>query len=263
MGGMNALRAIRNEVIESEGKQFDSASTPQPLGPTRQISTFRYTLTRDLTQPRLRLEWEGGNSARNQTIRFVEVIDGDTGSLREGATDTAKVSRLHPGRLATRVREEKRAPAKILLTAANQTSLRRRADAEVNGQRNYVLSFIDNNDEFHLYIDAKSHFPTQVDILEDDPLEGDSSYVLRYSDWRKSGAVMLPFSLRTELNGKPLQEEQIKSIQHNLTFAADPFAIPPEVRNEKPDAKPIASQWILRRVAGNVSYSGFWPATVG
>ncbi len=158
MGGMNALRAIRNEVIESEGKQFDSASTPQPLGPTRQISTFRYTLTRDLTQPRLRLEWEGGNSARNETIRFVEVIDGDTGSLREGAADTAKVSRLHPGRLATRLREEKRAPAKLLLTAANQKSLRRRADAEVNGQRNYVLSFIDNNDEFHLYIDAKTIF---------------------------------------------------------------------------------------------------------
>ena len=74
MGGMNALRAIKNEVIESEGKQFDSASTPQPLGPTRQISTFRYTLTRDLTQPRLRLEWEGGNSARNQTIRICTIV---------------------------------------------------------------------------------------------------------------------------------------------------------------------------------------------
>lgn len=257
MGGMNALRALKNEVIESEGKQFDSASTPQPLGPTRQISTFRYTLTRDLTQPRLRLEWDGANSARNQSVRFVEVIDGDTGSLREGATNTARVNRLHPGRLATRLREEKRAPAKILLTAANHSSLRRRADADVNGQPNYVLSFIDNNDEFHLYIDAKTHLPTQVDILEDDPLEGDSSYVLRYGDWRKSGAVMLPFSLRTELNGKPLQEEQIKSIQHNLTFAADPFAIAPEVRNEKTDAKPIASQWIPRRVAGNVSYLDF------
>ena len=257
MGGMNALRALKNEVVESEGKQFDSSSTPQPLGPTRQVSTFRYTLTRDLTQPRMRIEWDGGNSARNQSIRFVEVIDGDVGLLREGATNTAKTTRLHPGRLATRRREEKRAPAKILLTAASQSSLRRRADADVNGQRNYVLSFIDNNDEFHLYIDAKTHLPTQVDILEDDPLEGDSSYVLRYSDWRKTGAVMLPFSLRTELNGKPLQEEQIKSIQHNLTFAADPFAVPPEVRNEKTDAKPIASQWIPRRVAGNVSYLDF------
>ena len=31
----------------------------------------------------------------------------------------------------------------------------------------------------------KSHLPTQTDILEDDPLEGDSSYLLRYGDWRK------------------------------------------------------------------------------
>ncbi len=34
MGGMAALRAIKNQVVESEGKQFDSSSTPRPLGPT-------------------------------------------------------------------------------------------------------------------------------------------------------------------------------------------------------------------------------------
>src|SRR5258708_24589402 len=52
MGGVAALRAIKNQVVESEGKQFDSSSTPRPLGPTRQISTFRSSLPRDLTQPR-------------------------------------------------------------------------------------------------------------------------------------------------------------------------------------------------------------------
>ena len=30
MGGIAALRAIKNQVVESEGKQFDSSSTPQP-----------------------------------------------------------------------------------------------------------------------------------------------------------------------------------------------------------------------------------------
>jgi len=54
MGGMKALRALTNELIESEGTQYDSSSTPRPLGPTRQIGTFRYSLTRDLTQPRVR-----------------------------------------------------------------------------------------------------------------------------------------------------------------------------------------------------------------
>jgi len=118
MGGMKALSAIKNEMIESEGRQYDSSSTPQPLGPTRQISTFRYSLTRDLTQPRLRLEWDGRNSARNEAIRYLEVVDGDVGLLREGEANTAKTTRLHPGRVATRLREERRAPAKLLFTAA-------------------------------------------------------------------------------------------------------------------------------------------------
>ena len=82
MGGVAALRAIKNQVVESEGKQFDSSSTPCPLGPTRQISTFRSSLTRDLTQPRIRLEWE---------------------------------TRMHAGRLATLLREEKRAPVSLIL----------------------------------------------------------------------------------------------------------------------------------------------------
>jgi len=52
-----------------------------------------------------------------------------------------------------------------------------------------------------------------VDILEDDPLEGDSSFLLRYGDWRKIDSVLTPFSLRYYLNGRPLQEEQIKSVR--------------------------------------------------
>jgi hypothetical protein len=102
-GGMAALRALKNQLVESEGKQFDSSSTPRPLGPMRQINTFRYTLTRDLTQPRIRLEWDSRNSARGEALRFVEVIDGSTGLLQEGEAKTAKQSRLHPGRRVTRL----------------------------------------------------------------------------------------------------------------------------------------------------------------
>lgn len=254
MGGMAALRAVRNQIIESEGKQFDSSSTPRPLGPTRQISTFRYTLTRELGQPKLRLEWESRNSARNETIRFVEVIDGSVGLLEEGEAKTAKQSRLHPGRLATRLREEKRAPINLILTATANQTLRRLADEERDGIKYRVVAFKDGKDEFHVYLDPQTKLPALTDLLEDDPLEGDSSYLLRYGDWRKVEKIMLPFMLRCELNGQVLQDEQVKSVQNNLTFVADPFAVPQAIRDEKTDVTPIASQWILRRVAGNVSY---------
>jgi len=253
MGGMQALRSLKNQVVEGEGKQFDSSSTPRPGGATRQISTFRYTLTRDLTQPRMKLEWDGKSLGARDDVRFVEIIDGSVGLLQEGGS-SGKQSRLHPARLATRLREEKRAAAKIILVALGEKSLKRLPDAELDGKRCQVLAFQDSGDEFRIYLDPTTHLPTQVEILEDDPLEGDSRYTLRYSDWRKVDSIMIPFGLRLELNGKPLQEDQIKSVRNNVSLAPDTFSVPESIRNQKPDAKAIASQWLLRRVAGNVSY---------
>ena len=255
MGGLPALKSLKNQVIESEGKQFDSSSTARPGGPTRQISTFRTTVTRDLAQSRLKMEYEGKSLLARQAIPWVEVVDGSVGLLREGAGADAKQSQLHPARLATRMREEKRAAAKIILVALGQKNLRRLADGELDGRPQRVVAFQEGGDEFRLYLDAKTKLPTQVEIMEDDPLEGDSRFTLRYSDWRKVDDVMLPFSLRYELNGKPLQEEQIKSVRNNVALGAGTFSVPQAIRDQKSDAKPISSQWLLRRVAGNVGYA--------
>lgn len=257
MGGMPALRALKNQSFESEGKQFNSSLALEPSQEVRQISSFHYTLARDLNQPRLRLDWEGRGSARTESVRFVEVIDGAVGFLQEGDSKTAKQTRLHPGRLATRLRDEKRNAARLMLVAAASKSLRRLADADLDGVKHRVVSFKELGDEFQIYLDTKTGLPAQVDILEDDPLEGDSSYSLRYGDWRKIDGVLTPFSLRYQLNGRPLQEEQIQSVRYNVPLGAELFLIPEIIRNQKTDAKPIASQWILRRVAGNVSYQDF------
>ena len=155
------------------------------------------------------------------------------------------------------MREEKRAAANLILLASKQKSVHRLADAEVNGVKHPVVSFKDSGDEFRIYLDAKTRLPALVDILEDDPLEGDSSYLLRYGDWRKADGVLAPFSLRYELNGKPLQEEQLKLVSHNAALGADTFVVPESARSQKTDVTPIASQWILRRVAGNVGYQDF------
>ena len=254
MGGLQALHSLKSQVVESEGKQFDSSSTPQPGGATRQISTIRYTLTRDLAQPQLKMEFEGKSLGAREAIPWVEIIDGSVGLLQEGAGAGAKQSRLHPARLATRMREEKRVAAKIILVALAQKNLRRLADADLDGKPHQVVAFQENGDEFRVYLDAKTKLPAQVEIMEDDPLEGDSRYTLRYSDWRKIDAVMLPFGLRYELNGKPLQEEQIKSVRNNDALGAGIFSVPQAIRDQKSDARPVASQWLLRRVAGNFSY---------
>ena len=256
MGGMSALRALKSQAVEAEGKQSNTAF-PLQFKPGGQISSFRYTLTRDLVQPRMKLEWDARHLTRNEEIRFVEVIDGTAGLLQEGTGAASKQSPLHAGRLATRMRDEKRSAPKLIRTAAAQKSLRRLPDADVDGVKNRVLYFKDDADEFRIYLDAKTSVPTQTDILDSDPLEGDTSYLLRYSDWRKVDGVMMPHSLRYEINGRLFQEEQLKSIRHNVPASAEVFSIPESIRNQKPDAAPVPSQWILRRMAGNVSYQDF------
>ena len=63
-----------------------------------------------------------------------------------------------------------------------------RGAAELDGKTLALLSFVEHSDEFRIYIDRQSKLPVQSEILEDDPLEGDSSYTVRYGDWRKVDA---------------------------------------------------------------------------
>ena len=102
MGGLAALRALNNQVIESDGKQFDSSSTNQPLGPTRQISTFRYTLTArpQATEIAPRL---GRGAVQRATKPFAssKLSTARSACFRKAAPARGKF-RLHPGRLVTR-----------------------------------------------------------------------------------------------------------------------------------------------------------------
>jgi hypothetical protein len=113
MGGMAALRAVNNEVVEAEGKQFD-AVFPLQAKVARQITSLRYTLSRELGQPRMRLEWGARHLGRNIDVQFVEIIDGGAGLLQEGTGASAKSGPLHPDRMAIR---SKATPAICCATA--------------------------------------------------------------------------------------------------------------------------------------------------
>ena len=263
MGGLAALRALNNQVIESDGKQFDSSSTNQPLGPTRQISTFRYTLTRDLRQPKLRLDWDGRSSARNEAIRFVEVIDGPIGMLQEGGASDANKFRLHPGRLVTRLREETRNPAKTCpcrsrtkeFAGPRRCRTGRQAIWHCCPSSRTATSFASTST-------GRASCRCKAKFSKTTLSKGDSSYTVRYSDWRKIDSVMLPFSLRYELNGRELQEEQIKSMRNNTALPNDVFAIRNRFAIRNPMSRRSPPNGFCAGVAGNVSYQDLGRAPV-
>lgn len=259
MGGLNALRSLKTQVVESQGQQFEPEQALRPGGQPRRVADFHYTLTRDLTKPRLRIEWDGKTFYPRETpLRYIEVIDGELGLLEESALGGgSRRTRLHPARLASRLREEQRAAVKIVLTGLEQKNLKRLPDTQLEGRPHRALAFQEGGDEFRLYLDAQTKLPGQVEILEDDTIYGDSRYTLRYGDWRKVDGVMVPFSLRYEINGLLLQSERILSARHNVVLSPETFSIPESVRRQKVEGKPIPSEWLLRRLAMNVSYLDF------
>ncbi len=258
MGGLKTLHALKNQVVESEGQQFEPEQALRPGGQPRHVADYRLRLTRDITKPRLRLEWDGKTFyPRESPVRYLEIVDGDVGMLQEGSVaGTSNRTRLHPGRLASRLREERRTPARIILTAPRQKSVKRLPDARLDGKPQRVLAFQDKGEEFRLYLDPRTNLPTQVEILEDDTIYGDSRYTLRYADWRRVDGMMMPFSLRYEINGILLQSERVLSARHNVALP-ETFSIPESVRRQKVEGKPIPSQWLMRRLAMNVSYLDF------
>jgi hypothetical protein len=260
MGGLNALRGLTNQVVEVSGQQFEPEQGLRPGGEARHVADFRYTLIREMAAPRMRLEWNATTFyPRDGAVQFLEIIDGEYGLLQETSDENASSSatRLHPGRQASRLREERRAAVTIVLNALGNASLTRLPDSEVEGSAQHVLSFESEGEEFRVYLDVQTKLPTQVDILEHDTIYGDSRFTLRYADWKPVDGIMVPFELRYEINGILLQSERVMSVRHNIELAPDIFLVPDVIRRQEIDAEPIASQWILRRLAMNVSYLDF------
>ena len=254
MGGMDAVRALRSQVIVSEGKQYEPEQALRPGGHTRTVAEFRYRLLRDLTGPRVRLEWSGQRLyPRQGPVNYLEIIDGEVGLLEENSEQT----RMHPARAASRLREEYRVPAKLLVTALETTDLERLPDVRLQGRSHQVLRFWEKGQQFVVYIDPQTKLPSQVVFLEDDPIYGDSRYALRYSDWREIDGLKVPFTLSYEINGRELQSEQYLSVIHNADLPPETFSIPKAIEEQEAEGEAIPSQWVLRRLAMNVSYTFF------
>lgn len=259
MGGLQALRGLSNQMLEVSGQQFEPEQALMPGGEARHVADFRYTLTREIANPALRLEWDARTIyPRDGTVRFLEIIDGDYGLLQEAAAGEAPTAtRMHSGRLASRLREERRAAVKIVFTALENANLMRLPDAEVQGVPQRVLAFEDGGEVFHIYLDVETKLPTQVDILEHDTIYGDSRYTLRYSDWQSVDGIMVPFERQYEINGLLLQSERVGSVRHNVELTPETFVVPDAIAHQEVEGESTASQWILRRLAMNVSYLDF------
>jgi glyoxylase-like metal-dependent hydrolase (beta-lactamase superfamily II) len=84
--------------------------------------------------------------------------------------------------------------------------------------------------------------------------EWDKPYRLHFGDWRKVGGLNIPFEIQYSINGDLLETERYLSVRHDIELSNDTFSIPERIKSERPEGEPVASEWLLRRLAMNVGY---------
>jgi glyoxylase-like metal-dependent hydrolase (beta-lactamase superfamily II) len=255
LGGRDALLGLKSQRIVSHGENFEPEQTLRPGTEPRKVSRFTCTLTRDLTSGRLRYEWQRETFYPfARTWRYSEIINSDQGVIlgTDGTRSPAKRA-ASANRIAARHKELSRSAVSVLLNALSRSSsLLRLMDQMIYGRPHYVVSYDDNGQLVIIAIDAQSRLLTKVEFLEDDPLYGDTHNELFFADWRRVGALMLPFQLTYRINGQVVMTEQIDSIENDVDLGSVDFSVPEDfIQIGLSDGRrgEQSSHWLWRRIA--------------
>src|SRR5215467_8153930 len=157
MGGWAALDAVKSQEIVTGGTDVEPLQAMDPSGqPPRLINNFGQTITADFEKNRMRLSFDAVREypAKNP-LKFVEVIDGDAGMLETPqANGKTMQERMHPSRFATRRRDLRRMPIRILYTAKNAPDVTREPDKSDGKTTINVIPFKDAGQAVELQLDS-------------------------------------------------------------------------------------------------------------
>lgn len=258
MGGWEALRGVRAQHIVSEGSDWEPMQAVKP-GETRQVNSFSATLTIDFERKAVRVAFSAQRTYPTpQAVVFTEVIEGESGALEQtDASGMVSVTRLHPSRYATRLRDLRRMAARVVFTASEAEGLNRLDDQTIDRVSYQILRYKDAGQTVELHINSSKHLPARIVYMEDDPIFGDTRNEWMWSDWKTVAGVQLPSTQEHRLNGLTIRKETIKEIQNNPSVPATAFFISDEVRQEPEVGDRVVSQWPLRRAVMGVGFQEF------
>jgi glyoxylase-like metal-dependent hydrolase (beta-lactamase superfamily II) len=259
MGGWAAMDAVKSQEIITAGADWEPMQAVKPGGEPRTINRFSQGIIADFESKRARITFDAIREYPNtQPVKFVEVIDGDTGMLEtRDAKDNVVRERLHPSRLATRLRDLRRLPIRLLYTAKAAPELTRIDDRKTDSGTIHVIRYKDGNLPVEVHFDSFNKLPLRVIYTEDDPIYGDTLNELAFADWRDYGGIRLPQTMALFLNGNKIREERARNIINNPKYDRAGLEIPEDIKAQAASGESIVSQWPLRRVVMGVGYQDF------
>jgi len=223
MGGLEALRGIKDFTLKEKGKTYARYQSPSPDAPFA-VGTAEETLIVDNDRGLLFDDLRGAAGGFNNWV--TTIIKGTEGHTLDmwSRTDTPIVNpSLNNFRGQIR-----RIPAFVLLEALDRAStLRWVGEDQLEGKRQRVISVLrPDNQQLSLYFDAQTNLLSRYEYVYADPMAGDSVIAQSYPAYRAVGTLKVPMGRILYNSGGVVQESDYTEVQVNTHPADSQFELP-------------------------------------
>lgn len=223
LGGLEALRAIKDFTLKEKGKIHARNQSPEPEPPFA-VGTSEETLTVDTERGFVFNELKTANAGFNNWIKtFVKGTEGQT--LDMWSKTSTPIANASINNFRGQIR---RLPPFVLLEALDRAqTLRWVGEDEIGGRKQRVISVIrPDNQQLALSFDAQTNLLTRYDFLYADPMAGDAVIAQNYLSYRPVGKLKLPSGRILFNSGGVVQETEFTDLQINTRPAEAVFEAP-------------------------------------
>jgi glyoxylase-like metal-dependent hydrolase (beta-lactamase superfamily II) len=271
MGGAQALADVRTVTFKGTWKQWEPEQSDVPGGEMRFANEAQLEGIVDVQAGASRTDWVKNFAyPAPRTFTFSEIVTADAGYVigidsngrnAQNQQSNPPAHSMSSLRLAAAQREARANVVSGLLLAMlfNPEQVQPAADIVAAGRsypavayRGLIIAF-----------DPQTNLPARLRSLDYDNIWGDVNYDVVYDGWKKVGNVNLPWSRKTELNGRVVTDAAFTDLKFNQAIDNARLQIPAAVRAgaAKPATGNVPYQWVLRRQfigtyldSDNVSY---------
>ncbi len=257
VGGHQALGTLDSFKIEASGTRWMEGEGLTPYDPVMEINNFTANLNYDLTQDRLRLDYENTIRAFGFSVPQVysDIIVGTSGYI--AGTDNlfgAPERPMSSERWAALLKQQRLLnPHLILLDALDDPSIVSAGGVQLlDGSIHHLLVVEDEIHPITLYVNAATGQLAKATTLENHYLHRDVPLEAFYLDWQMTeGGIFFPREVYLALNEHIIHEEKRSSVQVNLDLDDEFFSFP------ETDGSMYSEDFALRGKISSQFYLGF------
>ncbi len=223
MGGLGALRGIKDFTLKEKGKLYARYQSPNPEPPFV-TGTSEEILIVDNDRGLLFDDLKTVNPGFNNWVKtYIKGTEGSTLDMWSKTSTPIVNPSLNNFRGQIR-----RMPVFVLLEALDRAAtLRWVGEDEIAGKKQRVISVIrPDNQQLALSFDAQTNLLTRYDYLYADPMVGDAVIAQIYPAYRNAGRIKVPTGRVLINSGGVVQETEYTDVQLNTRPAETAFEAP-------------------------------------